>query len=146
MSNKDKSVCLNTGEYVKYYAQIPDYLMESSNGGKLHDELVDFCMNHGVNGETYDTRTMHSVQYYSPIPEESPAAAGTMRVTNVVECFESTHNGRSYHFVFGDPIMYNFYNIDTKEKCESVLLATNSYCVFSKSFFEKYDFEVVDLI
>ena len=146
MSDTDKSVCFNTGEYYKYYAKIPDYLMESSNGGKLHDELVDFCINQSVNGENYDTRTIHSVQYFSPISEDKPELAGTMRVTNVVECFESTHNGRSYHFIFGDPILYNFYNIENKEKCEPVLFATNSYCVFSKSFFEKYDFEVVELI
>ena len=145
MSTNDKSVCFNTGEFYKYYAQIPDYLMESSNNGKDSNEFIDFCMNQRVNGETYDTHSLHSVQYYSPIDENKPEHNGAMRATNVIELFESTHNGRSYHFVFGDPIMYNFYNIENKEKCEPVLLATNSYCVFSKSFFDKHDFEVVEL-
>lgn len=142
----DKSVCLNTGEFYKYYGNIPDYVLDFSNNGKHFDGLVDYCMNQRNGNEEYNLTTTHSVQYYSPIPEDQPQSSNSMKITNVIEVFESTHNGRSYHFVFGDPIMYKFYNVETGEKSKSLILGTNSYCVFSKGFWEKHDFEVINSI
>lgn len=142
----DKSVCLSTGEFYKYYAHIPQYVIKSSNNGKNFSELIDFCMNQRNGNEEYDLTSTHSVQYYSPIPEHKPETDGTMRVTNVVELFERTHNGRNYHFVFGDPIMYNFYNVETREKSKPLILGTNSYCVFSRDFFKRHDLDVIELI
>ncbi len=42
---------LPSGDYVKYYTQIPEYILENSNYCKNHKELVDFCNNQSVNGE-----------------------------------------------------------------------------------------------
>lgn len=141
----DKSVCLKTGEFYKYYGSIPEYVLNSSNDGKKFEDLVDYCMNQRNGNEEYNLTTTHSVQYFSPIPEDKQQSPGDMKKTCVVEIFESTHNGRSYHFVFGDPIMYKFYDVETGEKSKSLILGTNSYCVFSKNFWSKHDIEVVDL-
>ena len=147
MQKSNAELNMPSGDIVKYYSQVPKYILENSKNFKNHIELVDFCNNQSVNGEFYDLKNVNSNQYYSypnsdsenesPVNYEQP-----VRMTTIIEVKEANFNGRTYHFIIGDSVYYTIIDNNNKLDSEPLSVVNFSYLVFSPHFFSNYNYEI----
>lgn len=147
MQKSNAELNMPSGDIVKYYSQVPKYILENSKNFKNHSELVDFCNNQSVNGEFYDLKNVNSNQYYSypnsdsenesPVNYEQP-----VRMTTIIEVKEANFNGRTYHFIIGDSVYYTIIDNNNKLDSEPLSVVNFSYLVFSPHFFTNYNYEI----
>ena len=138
---------LPSGDYVKFYSQIPKYILENSNNCKNHRELVDFCNNQSVNGEFYNMKNISSNQYYA-YPNSDSETDSTInyekpvQVTNIIEIRDSKFIGHTYNFILGDPVSFTFFDNNNKLDSEPIIVGNLAYLVFSPNFFQNCDYEI----
>lgn len=142
---------LPSGDYIKYYSQIPKYILENSNNCKDHRELVDFCNNQSVENEFYNMKNVSSNQYYAYPKSDSETESSVnyeqpVRVTTIIEVKESKFNGHIYNFILGDPVSVTFFDNNNKIDSEPIIVGNLAYLVFSPNFFQNCDYEIDEII
>ena len=147
MQKSNAELNMPSGDIVKYYSQVPKYILENSKNFKNHSELVDFCNNQSVNGEFYDLKNVNSNQYYSYPNSDSENESAVnyeqpVRMTTIIEVKEANFNGRTYHFIIGDSVYYTIIDNNNKLDSEPLSVVNFSYLVFSPHFFSNYNYEI----